>query len=212
MESQPHSKGGRPTKYDPKYVDELIEYFESFTDSPFTKEVLREETQFDPKSGNKKSHRVEYKFVSKRLPTLFGFARKIGVSYQSVWNWAHARVGDAPKDGEPDRRPYKYPEFFDAYKTRALYQTEFLTAVGLGGIAPPQFAIFTAKNILGWRDATEQRLVDKDGKDRPLPGYVVLPPRKTAEEAAQDFVQDEAPPDVPEIQIGDAALPSKEKK
>jgi hypothetical protein len=189
MASQTHSKGGRPSKYDEKYVDELIEYFESFVDKPYTKEVMREETTFDPKTGNKKSRRVEFKFVSKRLPTLFGFARKINVQYRTVYNWAHARVGDLPKEGEPDRRPYKYPEFFQAYKAAALYQTEFLTAVGLGGIAPSPFAIFTSKNVIGWRDAVDQRFVDGDGKDRKVPGYVLLPARKTDQEALEEFDQ-----------------------
>lgn len=216
MASQTHSKGGRPTKYDEKYVDELIEYFESFVDQPFTKEVMREETTFDPKSGGKKSHRVEFKFVSKRLPTLFGFARKIGVDYSTVYRWAEGRVGKAPADDEPDRRPYQYPEFRNAYKRRVLYQTEFLTAVGLGGIAPAPAYIFTAKNILGWRDTVEQRLVDKDGKDRASAGYVLLPTRRTDAEAQADFeaaqrAAVEPPPDVPEIQIGDGpALPDKQ--
>lgn len=190
------SKGGRPTKYDPKYVDALIEYFESFVDEPFTKEVIREETLFH-KEGYKKAHRVEYKLVGKRLPTLFGFARKIGVTYVTVSNWANKRVGSEPEEGQPDRRPYQYPEFFAAYKARKDYQTEFLTAVGLGGIAPPAAYIFTAKNVIGWRDATEQRLVDGEGKDRAVPGYVVLPTRKTENEADSEFEaqQDETPPE-----------------
>lgn len=212
MASQTHSKGGRPTKYDEKYVGELLEYFESFVEDPFTKEVVREETLFH-KEGGKKAHRVEYKFVSKRLPTLFGFARKIKIDYSTVYRWAEARVGAPPKDDEPDKRPYQYPEFRNAYKSRILYQTEFLTAVGLGGIAPPASYVFTAKNVIGWRDAIEQRLVDKDGKDAATPGYVLLPARRTPEEAAADYeaaqrAAVEPPPDVPEIQLG-ADLPDK---
>lgn len=187
MASQTQGRGGRPSKYKPEFADQLIEYFETFVDEPYTKEVMREETTFYEKTGKPKARRVEFKFVSKRLPTLFGFARKIGVQYRTVYNWAHAREGQAPQDGKPDRRPYKYPEFFHAYKAAELYQTEFLTAVGLGGMAPPNFAIFTAKNIIGWRDAVDQRFVDKDGKDRPAPGYVLLPPRKTEAEALKEF-------------------------
>ena len=210
MASQTHSKGGRPTKYDEKYVDALIEYFETFVDEPFTKEVMRSEKTFfdEERGGGMKSERVEYKFVSKRLPTLFGFARKIGVNYTTVYRWAHERLGKEPEEGERDRRPYRYPEFCNAYKSRILYQTEFLTAVGLGGIAPPAAYVFTAKNILNWRDTVDQRLVDGEGKDRAGAGYVILPPRKTPEEAAKDYPQDEAPADVPEIQVGEP-LPTK---
>lgn len=205
MASQTHSKGGRPTKYDEKYVAELLEYFETFVDEPFTKEVMRSEKNFydEAHGGGVKSERVEYKFVSKRLPTLFGFARKIGVNYTTVYRWAEERIGKAPEEGETDRRPYKYPEFRNAYKSRVLYQTEFLTAVGLGGIAPAPAYIFTAKNVIGWRDAVDQRLVDKDGKDRAGSGYIVLPPMKSPEEAAKDYPQPDAPSDVPEIQVGD---------
>lgn len=188
MDSQTHGQGrGRPTKYDEKYVDELIEFFESFVDSPFDKEIVREEKLFYEKTGGLKASRVEFKFVAKRLPTLFGFARKIGVNYTTVWRWAEERIGKEPGDGEPDRRPYKYPDFRNAYKARENYQTEFLTAIGLGGIAPPVAYVFTAKNVLGWRDTTDQRFVDKAGNDRKVPGYVLLPTRKTEDEALADF-------------------------
>lgn len=189
MESQTQSRGGRPTKYHEKYVDELIAYFESFVEEPFTKEVMREEkTFYDSKGGSGlKSQRVEYKFVGKRLPTLFGFARKIGVNYTTVYRWAEGRIGKDPKDGEKDTRPYQYPEFRNAYKSRLHYQTEFLTALGLGGIAPPAAYVFTAKNVLGWRDTLDQGFVDEKGKRVAPPGYVLLPTRKTEEEAAADF-------------------------
>lgn len=213
MGSQTQSKGGRPTKYDEKYVDQLIAYFEEFVDQPFTKEVMREErTFFDEKGGGgPKSHRVEYKFVGKRLPTLFGFARKIGVNYTTVYRWAEEREGKKPAEGDKDTRPYKYPEFRNAYKARILYQQEFLTALGLGGIAPPAAYVFTAKNVLGWRDAIDQRFVDEKGKTVPPPGYVLLPQRKTDAEAAADLEAsdgvDTIPP--PNDGAGGAVLPSR---
>lgn len=196
MGSQTQSKGGRPTKYDEKYVGELIAYFEEFVDQPFTKEVIREETSFyDSKGGGgKKSHRVEYKFIGKRLPTLFGFARKIGVTYTTVYRWAEGRIGKAPPVGEKDTRPYQYPEFRNAYKSRVHYQTEFLTALGLGGIAPPAAYVFTAKNVLGWRDAIDQGFIGENGKRVAPPGYVLLPPRKTDQEAEEEFESVDTPP------------------
>lgn len=196
MRGQPHSKGGRPTKYDEKYVDDLIAYFEEFVDQPFTKEVIREETTFYEKTGGKKAQRVEFKFVGKRLPTLFGFARKIKVNYTTVYRWAEERIGKRPADGEKDKRPYKYPEFRNAYKSRILYQTEFLTALGLGGIAPPAAYVFTAKNVLGWRDAIDQGFIGENGKRVAPPGYVLLPTRKTEEEADVDFDTQETDPPI----------------
>lgn len=186
MERQTQSKGGRPTKYRPEYVERLIEYFEGFVEEPYTKETLRTEKLYYT-NGQLKAEREECKLVAKRLPTLFGFARSIDVAYRTVYRWTEERVGKAPAEDEKDRRPYKYAEFRQAYKEAELYQTEFLTAVGLGGLAPAPFAIFTAKNVIHWRDAVDQRFVDKDGKDRPAPGYVLLPQRKTDEEAAADY-------------------------
>lgn len=194
MERQTHSRGGRPTKYDEKYVDDLIVFFENFVDEPFTKEIIREEKSFydADHGGGVKSSNVEYKFVSKRLPTLFGFARKIGVDYTTVYRWANGRDGKQPAKGDPDRRPYKYPEFRKAYNMHVAYQTEFLTAIGLGGIAPAAAYVFTAKNVLGWRDAMDQRFIDKHGNTIAGPTYVLLPQRKTEAEADAEYTQQES--------------------
>jgi hypothetical protein len=201
MERQTQRKGGRPTKYKPEYADLLIEYFEEYVDQPFTKEVLRSEKLYYT-NGTLKAEREECKLVAKKLPTLFGFSRSIGVDYSTVYRWTEARIGQQPEEGQKDRRPYLRQEFRNAYKTAQLYQTEYLTAVGLSGVAPAPFAIFTAKNVIGWRDALDQRFVDKDGKDRPAPSYVLLPTRKSGEDAASDYVPDEAAPE-------EAVLPGK---
>lgn len=188
MASQTHSKGGRPTSYRPEYPEALIKYFESFVQEPFTKEVIEKITEYynDKGGGGIKREIEKYKFVAKRLPTLFGFAREIGVHYATVNRWATAKKGKKPPDG-PDLRPFLYPEFREAYNTREAYQTEYLTAVGLGGTAPSIFAIFTAKNVIGWRDTQDSRFVDGAGKDRPVPSYIILPKRLTDEEAQMEY-------------------------
>ncbi len=194
MESQTHARGGRPSKYKPEFADRLIEFFEDYVREPYTKEIIREDISYydQDAGGGVKNKRTEYKFVAKRLPTLFGFARQIGVDYDTVHRWSILRVGDAPEKGEVDRRPYRYPEFYGSYKKAVLFQTEFLTAIGLGGIAPPTAYVFTAKNVIRWRDATEQRIVDKDGKDRAMPSYVILPARKTEKESEDEFTEQES--------------------
>ena len=47
------------------------------------------------------------------------------------------------------------PEFSEAYKTSKLLQERFLVTNSLHGRYEKAFAIFTAKNILGWRDKKE---------------------------------------------------------
>lgn len=198
MESQTHSKGGRPTSYKPEFAEKLIAYFKSFTDEPFTKEVMKKTTKYFDEahgSGVKETHE-EFKIIAKRLPTLFGFSRSIGVQYRTVYNWSTARLGAAPNKGEDDKREYKYPEFFHAYKEAKHFQTEFLTAVGMGGTSPSAFVIFTAKNVIGWRDKNEIGFTDGQGKDT-NPGYIILPKRKTEEDAQKEFADQEAESETP---------------
>ncbi len=78
------------------------------------------------------------------LPLYESFARSIGVSHATLLNWTHASNPDGS---------LKYPEFAAAYKACKDDQTRILVENGLQGGYTPSFAIFTAKNILGWRDA-----------------------------------------------------------
>lgn len=91
---------------------------------------------------------------SKPFPTLARFAAQIGVVRQTLLDWA-TQVND---DGE-----LKYPEFSNAYKLVKEYQEAVLTENGLKGTYQGSFAIFTAKNVLGWRDKQEHELSGKDG-------------------------------------------------
>lgn len=69
------------------------------------------------------------------LPTLTNFARTIGVARSTIYEWA--------KDN---------PEFSDAIKRAQELQEEVLMQNGLFGAYDKTFAIFTAKNICGWKD------------------------------------------------------------
>lgn len=181
--SQTHSKGGRPSKYKSEYADKLITYFEDYLREPFTKEVIK--TTTISRKGSE-IVTVEYKLISKPLPSLFSFSREINISYWTLNHWATEKVGEPPGLGEDDKRDFLHPEFSQAYKTRIYYQEQFLSHVGLGNIANPAYAIFTAKNILGWRDTTDQRFLDKDGNAM-TPSYIVLPKRMDATEVAKEL-------------------------
>lgn len=191
MENQTHTQGrGRPSSYKLEFCDKLIVFFQSFADTPFTKEVVSKTTKYydEEHGGGMKEEHVDYKFVGKKFPTLFGFARSIGVDYDTILGWSKARVGPKPGKDEKDVRPFKYPEFIGAYKQARLFQTEYLTAIGMGGMAPSAFAIFTAKNTIGWRDKNEIGFTDGAGNDRKdVGGFVLLPKRLTDEEAKAEF-------------------------
>ncbi|MBF1042296.1 MAG: hypothetical protein HXL04_01190 [Candidatus Nanosynbacter sp.] len=122
---------GQPTKYKPEYCQQLIDYF-----SIEPLEVIKEQEIIGPEGG---------KYVSRRLPQRFpwfeGFARSIGVHRNTLKNWCA-----------------EYPEFAEAYETAKDLQREFIVDVALSGAAPPSFAIFTMKNVCGWRDERDLKL------------------------------------------------------
>lgn len=190
MESQTHSKGGRPSKYKEEFPQKLLEFFENYLIEPNTKEVIEEITKFY-KDGQEKETIKKYKIIPKGVPTLFGFARSIHVDYDTINKWAKARIGDKPPKEEKDLRPFKYPDFSGAYKKAIHYQTEYLVRVGIGGTAPSAFAIFTAKNMIGWRDKNEIGITDPHGNESKIGGFILLPTRLTAEEAQKQYEEQE---------------------
>ena len=122
---------GRPTKYKPEYCQQLIDYF-----SIEPLEIIREQEITDTEGD---------KYISRRLPRRFpwleGFARKIGVHRNTLRDWCDL-----------------HPEFAEAYETAKDLQREFIVDVALSGAAPPSFAIFTMKNVCGWRDERDLKL------------------------------------------------------
>lgn len=143
----PHP-GGRPSKYDPKYCQELLEYFD-------IEPSYESEVTIRYKNGDEKT---EYKQVANNLPTLAGFARKIGVHRDTLNQWSH-----------------EYPEFSDSLKKAKEYQEDILVTNGLQGLYQGPFAIFTAKNVLNWRDKQETELhggINTDGTRRSIELFV----------------------------------------
>jgi hypothetical protein len=71
----------------------------------------------------------------KEFPTLAGFAIRIGVHRDTLHEWSKV-----------------HPEFDDVYRRAKDFQERFLVNRGLKGELDTAFGIFTAKNVLGWRD------------------------------------------------------------
>lgn len=80
------------------------------------------------------------------FPTKAGFAIKIGVDRDTLKEWAD-----------------KHPDFSAAYKAAQQFQERHLVANTLKGNFQQTFAIFTAKNVLGWRDNMDFRHAGHDG-------------------------------------------------
>ena len=130
---------GRPTKYDPKYCDEIIEFFSI---EP-TREIVIENT------SAKGDTYYTTKILPNRLPTFARFARTIGVNKDTLIEWATATANDG------ERVELRHPDFSDAYNAAKELQKEFLVDNGLAGLSPPASFIFTAKNITDMRDKIE---------------------------------------------------------
>lgn len=130
--------GGRPTKYNPAYCDQLIKYFSI---KAYRRYVKSKKTT--TKSNGTTEVWREYGFMSNDMPMLGGFARKIGVCHDTVVEWAKL-----------DNKT-KYPGFSVAYNDAKDLQKAFLASIGLKGFAPPASFIFVTKNVTDWKDKAE---------------------------------------------------------
>lgn len=115
---------GRPSKYDPAFAEQLLAYFDV------------EACEFEIVENSKGDMCRVAKPAS--LPTLAGFACKIGVHRETLLNWSEV-----------------HREFFDALKMAKDHQERILVENGLMGGYDKSFAIFTAKNLIDWRDKSE---------------------------------------------------------
>lgn len=115
---------GRPPKYRPEYAQQLIDFFETYGE-----DQVREDGTVIPG----------------RMPTLSRFATMVGVTQETLRNWADAQ--DEFAGGS------LYPEFFAAYYQAKEYQAAAMTeGYTSGRYANPGFGVLIAKNLLAWRD------------------------------------------------------------
>ena len=125
---------GAPSKYDPKYCQEIVEFFdiEPHFETPVTVTYKNGDT------------REEIKLMPSDLPTLAGFAVKIGVHRDTIHQWS-----------------LDHKEFSDAIKRAKDCQENILVTNGLQGLYAQPFAIMSSKNILGWRDKSETDITSR---------------------------------------------------
>lgn len=132
-------KAGAPTTYKKKYCEEIIKFFDI---EPYE---LKERTRTN-KDGSSFTYEEE---VPNDIPFISAFARKIKVHKDTLYEWRKV-----------------HPEFSDSFKIAKDLQKEILVVNGLRGLYKGSFPIFTAKNILGWRDQVDHKL--GGDKDNPI--------------------------------------------
>lgn len=118
----------KPGEYHPGYIPEMLAYF----DRPKTREIV---STFTWKSGAVDEQR---KVVPNTPPHFSEFARKIGVTSQTLKNWAK-----------------KYPGFKVAYQQCQEILEEFLIDNGLTGAYGAVAMKFVAVNKTSMKDKTE---------------------------------------------------------
>lgn len=116
---------GQPSKYDPKFCDTIIKYFDI---KPYT----MQEVSIVRKDGTEITRE---EMVPNDLPLFEGFAASIGVHIDTLNAWTR-----------------KHVDFSEAYAICKNLQKKILITNGLRGGYNANFAIFTAKNIADMRD------------------------------------------------------------
>lgn len=118
---------GRPTKYDLKYCDEIVEFF--------TVEPFREVPEIiEGKNFSKET----IKLLPNKFPTFEKFAADNDLHVDTLIEWCK-----------------QHPEFSEAYKRCKELQKDFLIQNGLGGLYPAAAFCFVAKNCTDMRDKQE---------------------------------------------------------
>ena len=125
--------GGRPTKYEPRFAKELLDFFR-----------LTEAAYERVNDMNGKPY-----LVGKTIPTFQRFAWKIGVDALTLWRWAN----DKDEDGMPINS-----EFCSAYARAKSYQEALIIEGGLVGAFNPSFTNLLVRNLHDWKDKTEATL------------------------------------------------------
>lgn len=128
---------GRPTKYDPSFIDELYKYIDSIT---------------------------EQRRTTLALPTIEGFAQYLGIDADTIGNWATAREKDEYGNKTNKRL---HPEFFYAIRRLKTLQKEILVNDGLYGGKKVNTAmtIFLLKANHGMVEANRTEPIAKNEKD-----------------------------------------------
>ena len=128
---------GRPTKYDEKYCEQIIDYFKvPPTIVDYKREYYRDGTlksEFPIIRGN-------------TFPTFQGFADEIDVNIDTLNEWGKV-----------------HPEFSEAYTRAKQLQESIWLTNGMNNLYNAQFAQFFGKNCLGYKDKSE---VETSGENK----------------------------------------------
>lgn len=125
--------GGRPTKYKREYCEALIDFFDV---EPY------EDVDIDHYKEGKVAWR-DSKRVANKLPTLWAFAKSVGVGYSTVRDWLR------------ENHASYQAKFSVAFTQAEEARKDFLIQNGLQGLYPPASFVFVATNLTDMRNKQE---------------------------------------------------------
>jgi hypothetical protein len=128
--------GGRPSEYDPAFCDQLVTYFDT-ADYEKDRSVTTETVSGD---ATKSVRKTEVRSGCGTFPSFEQFAGSIGVTTQTLRNWAR-----------------DYPDFSEAYARAKDRQKDWLMQNATSGLINAQWAIFLATNVT---DMTDKHVVE----------------------------------------------------
>ncbi|WP_227461668.1 terminase small subunit [Cupriavidus pauculus] len=136
---------GRPTLYKDEYRQQLIDYFNIAVERI---EVIEVPTGKEDKDG-RPIMTTEHKTVLNTFPTLTRFAASIGVTRETLHDWATAKNPDGT---------LRRPDFSYAYARAKDLQESLIIEGGMAGRYEARFASLAAKNLIGWRDQVDTKV------------------------------------------------------
>jgi len=141
-------KIGRPTEYKTFYCDKVDEYLESQQDEEV--EVVKQRNQ-------EKGYEIYDNKLKVKLPTKEGYARFIGVTKKTLYNWAN-----------------EHEEFLHALEKIEIEQKQRLIDCGLSGEYNSTIAKLVLSSNHGMSDKTETDLTSKGEKIQSVAEAIAL--------------------------------------
>lgn len=136
-----HRAAGRPSKYSDEFIPQMIAYFDIETER--VEQVVLRDSKGDVILDAKKQPMFETIEIANKFPTLERFASKIGITRETLHDWATATNDDGS---------LKRPEFSYTYMRAKNLQAALLQEGGLAGNYQQNIAKFALTNLAGWRD------------------------------------------------------------
>lgn len=139
----------RPTSFDPKFTDELMEYF-NIESNKEVETITRWKNDYE---------KIEIKEIANNLPTIQWFCRKLWIDRVTLYNWLKDAKNWKIIENNDWEKIIIYDKekvnFLNTFKICQEIQQQIRMENSLKWLYNPSFAIFFWKNVFKWKDTSE---------------------------------------------------------